>query len=112
MLQVVEAACQIAPDCSRGTIVLESTFGPGEFQQAFHEFEQIDARTYAQSYAATKGVVAARINGNPQGPYPVNEDGVPLDQVRDTNNQPLPANHAKMQPARYRLDVPVCQPLR
>ena len=61
MIQVVSAACEFSPDRSRGKIVIESLHGQGEFDKAFHELGEIEARSTAQSYAATQGVVAARI---------------------------------------------------
>ena len=71
-----------------------------------------DARALAQGYAAQLGIAPAFINGNVIGPYPVNKEGLSLEHVRDEHGHPLPANHARMQPARYRVDVPVCRPLR
>jgi hypothetical protein len=43
------------------------------------------------------------------GPYPINEDGIPLDQLKQQNGEPYPAAHPKAQPAAYRVDVKVCR---
>lgn len=111
MLQIVPGECKFEPDFSRGVVVIESS-EERDFGLAFHELGEITARTQAQGYAASRGVVAARINGNTEGPYPVNSDGVSLDKVVDASGRSLPPTDPKMQPHRYRLDIPVCQPLR
>ena len=43
--------------------------------------------------------------------YPINEDGVPLDQVADQAGRPLAPTHAKMQAAAYRVEIPICRKL-
>ncbi len=111
-LRIVNDACQILPDRSRGIIVLESDRGPGEFDQAFAELQDASARTAAQGHAALLGIAPAYLNGNVQGPYPVNAEGLGLENVRDKDGQPLPQTHPRMQPARYRIEVPVCRPIR
>lgn len=111
MLSVVTNACHLEPDRSRGKVVLESSFGAGEFPQAFEELQALSARQYAQSVAAQNGVTAPRINGNVVGPYPVNSEGLPLEEVKDGEGKPLPATHPRMQVAKYRIDVPVASPI-
>lgn len=110
-LQVVEAACEFSPGLDRAEIVIESTYGQGEFPKAFDELNSVDARNLALSYGASRGMGSTRINGNTVGPYPVNGDGVPLDEVRDGEGKALPQTHPKMQPGRYRLTVPVTRPI-
>jgi hypothetical protein len=112
MLGIVTACCEFQPDMSRGVVVVESDHGPGNFAAAFEELQNPEARTFAQGYAASRGMAAARINGNIEGPYPINSEGLVLDQVKGPDSKPLPQTHARMQPHRYRVSVPVCQPLR
>lgn len=109
-LHVVEAACQLAPDRSRGTIVLESDI-TAELPLAIEELGTTEARNLALSYAAQCGIPDPRINGNLPGAYPINGKGASLDQVRDNLGQALPPQHPDMQIARYRIDVPVCRKL-
>lgn len=110
-LQIVEAACRFEPDMSRGLVVIESDQGSGHFQQAFFELESQDARHLALGYAARAGMGDTRINGNLSGIYPINSEGLSLELVRDEKQQPLPQTHARMQPHRYRVDVPVTRRL-
>jgi hypothetical protein len=112
MIKVVEQACVFQPDMSKGTVVLESDVEGPNFSQAFDELNGMDARSIAQAFAASKGCAPAYLNGNVVGPYPINSQGFPLDMVRSENGQPLPQTHPLMQPARYRLEVPVSRPLR
>lgn len=112
MIHVVEAACQFTQDRSRGTVVLESDVTGPDFSEAFRELGSTDARGVAQTYASAQGCAPAYINGNVIGPYPINAKGFPLDQVTGPGGQPLPVSHPDLQPARYRLEVPVSRPLR
>lgn len=113
MLNIVVAACDFADDRSRGTVVVESDLGPkgGNFQEAFSELESQGTVQMAQAYAAQCGCAPARINGNKIGPYPVNSEGLSLENVKDSGGRNLPPQHPRMQPLRYRVDVPVCRPL-
>jgi len=113
MLQVVESACRFQPDMSRGNVVVESSCDgrTGGFQEAFSELDSMDARSMATGFAARHGMGDPRINGNVSSPYPVNADGVSLEAVKDGEGNPLPQTHPKMQPARYRVDVPVTRRL-
>jgi len=108
---IVEGACEFSPDMSRGVVVVESDAGQGEFSKAFDELNALDARNFAIGYASMRGMGAVRINGNVIGPYPVNGEGLPLDMVKDDKGFALPQTHPRMQPARYRLSVPVCRPI-
>lgn len=112
MLSVVESACDFSGDLSRGNVVLESDCDGPPFNEAHDELKGRDAVTTAQAYAAQRGCSPAHLNGQPIGPYPVNADGEPLDRVRDGKGDALPQTHPRMQPARYRIDVPVTRPMR
>lgn len=112
MLQVIPEASQFHPDGSRGTVVIESTAPGPPFTEAFQELEGQQAVALAQQYAVTQGCSPAYLNGNKIGPYPVNAQGLSLELVRGDKGEALPQQHPKMQPARYRVDVPVSRPLR
>lgn len=106
---VLESECAFSADNSKASIVLEHQ--GTNFPRAIEELVSTDARNLALQYASAAGVGDARLNGNVEGPYPVNEDGVSLDEVKGAGNKPLPPQHPKMQPARYRVSVPVCRKL-
>lgn len=110
MLHVVEAACQLAADRSRGTIVLESDI-TDNFPQAIEELGSTEARNLALGFAAQCGVPDPRINGQTPGAYPINAQGASLDAVRDGQGNSLPPQHPLMQIARYRIDMPICRKL-
>lgn len=112
MLQIVEKDCTFTPDRARAVIVIESTCEGPPFTDAFYELDTQAARQLAQGYAAQMGVAPAYINGNVEGPYPVNSDGLSLEFVKDSKGNSLPQSHPKMQPKAYRISVPVCRPLR
>lgn len=111
-LQVVEKACQFEPDRSRGTIVIESDLGGPPFTDAFQELDGAPSVQLAQQYACAMGCAPAYLNGNKIGPYPVNSEGLSLENVRDEKGQPLHQAHPRMQPDRYRVDIPVSRPIR
>jgi hypothetical protein len=111
-LLVVENACTQTADGSQGVIVIESDCDGPPFTEAFQELESADARRLAQSFAQKAGIAPAHINGNVLGPYPVNFEGLSLEHVKDGKGKPLPASDKRMQPARYRVDVPVIRPFR
>lgn len=108
---IIESACDFSPDMSKGTVVIECDAEQGNFAKAFDELGTQEARAVALAYASRKGMGSARLNGNVDGPYAVNSKGQPLDEVRGENGKPLPQQHPTMQPARYRITVPVCQPI-
>jgi hypothetical protein len=111
MLHVVEKACQVTADRARATVVVESDI-VHDFSQAIEELQGVDARNVALGWAAGQGVADPRINGNIDGCYPINAQGLSLDQVRDPKTgQSLPQQHPLMQPARYRADVPITKRL-
>lgn len=110
-LKVVEDASEFSADMSRATVVIESDIGP-PFAEAFYELEGNDTVNLAQSYAATKGCAPAYLNGNKDGPYAVNSEGRTLDSVTDNKGKPLSPMHARMQPAKYRMSIPLSKPFR
>lgn len=110
MLRVVEQACQFAPDMSRGTVVIESD-NVKEFNMAIEELQGTEARNLATGYAAQRGMGDARLNGSPGAAYPINLQGLSLEAVHGPNGEALPQTHQLMQPARYRIDVPVTRRL-
>lgn len=110
-LSVVPDACVVAPDGAKATVVVESD-NDVNFPAAIEELSSVQGRDAALWYGRTKlGIAPAHMNGNTIGPYAVNQDGVPLEQVRGERGEALPANHPKMQPAKYRIDVPIVRPL-
>ncbi len=109
-LQVVENASTFTSDLSGGVIVVEST-EKSAFNLAIDELLTAEARVLALGYAASRGVADPRVNGSTSSPYPVNREGTPLDMVKDERGQSLPATHPRMQPARYRVDIPVTRRL-
>lgn len=111
-LSVVESACQFASALDRGVITIESDLTGPPFSNAFEELQSQAAKDLALSYATQRGVVPAFLNSMTVQPYPVNSDGLSMEQVRGPGNEPLPQNHPKMQPARYRVDVQVARPFR
>lgn len=113
MLRIVEEASHFQPDGSRGVVVVESdaaTAAP--FHASFDELTSPDAIAKAQAYAIAQGCSPAMLNGNKSSPYPVNADGKSLEQVTDEKGNSLPQTHPKMQPARYRIDIPLARGMR
>jgi len=111
-LTIVTERSKFEPDMSRGTVVVESDSGGPPFNEAFAELDGVAATNLACQFAASLGCAPAYLNGNKLGPYAVNEAGVPLDEVRGPGGRPLPQTDPLMQPARYRVDVPVTRPMR
>ena len=109
-LQVVESASTFANDLSHGVIVVEST-EKSAFNLAIDALSTAEARVLALGYAASRGVADPRINGSPSSAYPVNHEGLALEMVKDASGQTLPADHPRMQPACYRIDIPVTRRL-
>lgn len=112
VLQVIESASRFEADVSRGVVVIESDCTGPPFDSAFTELSSMDSTRMAQGYASTLGCAPAYLNGNREGPYAVNSEGLSLEQVRDGKGQPLPQQHPRMQVAKYRIDVPVSRPMR
>src|SRR3954469_14600933 len=95
-LGVVEDRCEFSGDMRAGKIVVESAYEntPENFQKAFHELQEgAAARQLAIQYAATQGMASPRINGNVVGPYAVNAEGVPLEEVRGPKNETFMPAH-------------------
>ena len=112
-LKIVTEACTFAADRSSGRIVVESDVAQAPFNAAFDELSGSEATTLALNYASQMGCAPAHLNGNRVGPYAVNTKGIPLEDVRDPETrQPYPPQHPEVQPARYRVDIPVTRPMR
>lgn len=111
MLQIIASACEFQPDRSKGTVVIESDQGGPPFTNAFQELSGMEGANLAVTFATQMGCTPAAVNGNKQGPYAVNADGVSLENVKDAQGNPLPQTHPAMQPHRYRIDVPVARRL-
>jgi hypothetical protein len=112
MLSIIEDATTIEPNLLKGNIVVESDKSGPPFNAAFDELNETTAIVFAQNYAAQCGISPAYVNGSKIGPYPVNSEGVPLEQVTGPDKKPLKPTHPLMQPHRYRIEVPVARPLR
>ena len=106
-LKIIDTACEFLPDRSKGRIVVESDIDGPPYEKAFAELMDLSARTYALNCASQLGCNPACLNGNTEGPYPVNSQGLSLDKVRGPDGKSLPPQHPLMQPRRYRIDVPV-----
>lgn len=112
MLKIVQSACVFSPDRGRGVVVVESDCSGPPFLEAFNELEGQAAVQMAQAFAASLGCAPAYLNGNKIGPYPVNSEGKSMEHVRGENGEVLPPQHPLMQPANYRVDIPVSRPIR
>lgn len=110
-LTVVVSKSEFQPDASRGVVVIESDIGP-PFTGAFDELQSLDAVKMAQQYAAAKGCSPPMVNGNKIGPYAITAEGLSLDQVKDKDGNVLPQSDPRMQPAKFRLDVPMARSIR
>lgn len=112
MLHVIAEACEMLPDNSKGSVVLESDCSGPPFHAAFEELSGRVAIDAAMSHAALLGMGSPYLNGNIDGPYPVNSEGLPLDMVRDSKGGSLPVTHPRMQVYRYRVTVPLTRSFR
>jgi hypothetical protein len=114
MLSVIEDKCKFTQARDKAFIVVQSSYGSGEFQKAFHELKEgTGARELAQGYAAEHGLSSSHINGSVEGPYPVNDEGISLDAVVSPDqNNPWLADHPKRQPKNYRVDIQLIKPFR
>lgn len=108
-LHVVDKACQFAEDNTKGTIVVESDI-VHDFSLAIGELQSVAARNQALGHAARSGISDPRINGNVGSYYPINQEGLSLEDVKDEQGRPIPPAHPRMRIARYRIDIPVCGP--
>jgi hypothetical protein len=100
------------PDLSRGEIVFESSERDGSgFLPAIEELGTKETKDTALAFASRCGMPSPCLNGMSHPIYPVNAKGVPLDMIKGINDQPLPPRHPDMQPAAYRIRIPVCRRL-
>lgn len=109
-LHVIAAASKFTDDNGQGVVVVECDRA-SHFNLAIEELQGTPARNLAIKFAAERGLGDPRINGNIGYPYAINSEGLSLELVKDGEGNPLPQTHPRMQPARYRVDVPVCRRL-
>ena len=111
MLQVVKPACQFTQDLGEAVIVIESDITEPNYGLAIEELSGAGAKQLAVAYATQNGCSPCACKPHGAGAYPINSEGMPLEQVHDEQNQPLPPQHPRMQVARYRVDVPIARRL-
>lgn len=104
---------RLAEDLSSAVVVVESDkgFAHGSFLAAFEELSSIEVRNRAIGYAAAQGVADPRVNDSPSAPYAVNAQGIPLEQVKSRDGEPLLLTDPLMQPHRYRSSVRIIKRL-
>lgn len=111
MLQVVEKACRFTEDLAEGVVVLESDITEPNFAGAIEELQGAGAKQMAVGVGSRLGCSPCACKPHGAGAYPINAEGLPLDQVVGEDKKPLPPQHPRMQVARYRVDVPVARRL-
>jgi len=104
-MSVVADACTFAPNRATAEIVIESS--NENFANAIEELRSVACKNLAIAYATTQGMGDPRINGNVMSAYPVNEEGIALEDLRGGDDKPLHPTDPRMQPAKYRTSVPV-----
>ena len=109
-LKVIPEACKFTEDGGQGVVTVECD-RTQQFNLAIEELQGTASRGLAIRYAAERGMGDPRINGNIGYPYAVNAEGLSLELVKGEDGNPLPQQHPRMQPARYRVDVPVTRRL-
>jgi hypothetical protein len=112
MIRIVTTDSVASPDRTVGKIVVESDLT--DFPRAIDELNAPDARRLALAYANQIGIVPSSLNGNAEGPYAVNDDGVAIEDAVahyqlqvDPYGQPVDRAHPKLQPRHFRIRVPV-----
>lgn len=110
-IQVVEQASKIDENGAEAVVVIESD-EVRNFGLAIEELNGAGAKQLACQWASSKGLAPAACKPHGAGAYPINGEGLSLELVVDeATKQPLPPQHPRMQPARYRVDVPVARRL-
>jgi len=109
-LVVVEAASTFTDDKAQGVVIVECSESR-QFAKAIDELASIGTRNLALGYAASCGMADPRINGSPGHPYPINSEGLSLENVKGPNGEELSQQHPRKQPFRYRIDIPVTRRL-
>jgi hypothetical protein len=104
MLRVVPEKSYVGTE--KGSVVIECE--TNDVHQAHEHLQSIKAKKMALDYAAQKGLVPPSINGNVQGPYPVNEEG--QDYAEAFEKYGLDVNK-NFKISKYRITVPVCRSL-
>ena len=105
-IRVVEDQTRILPGHSKAVVVLEST--NKDFPIAIEQLSSAAVKREALEIAQEMGIPNAAISASSRV-YPINAEGLVLDQVRDEKGQPLPGTHPRMRPAAYRIEVPVAR---
>lgn len=106
MFRIVEDACKFTADMRTGTVVVEND--EPKFPVAIEQLrEGSEAKNLALAYATTKGMSDAALNGMSNHPYSVNSKGLTQEDAIRGAGKPLPPRSPELQPARYRVDVPV-----
>ena len=101
-LRIVEEAGKFTDGASHGTIVV--TCDLDDNNAVFDALMSTAAVNLAMNYGVTKGMASPGLNGSKIGPYPVNSEGVPLDEVAARN---LPEGDPATQAVAYRIDIPL-----
>lgn len=109
-MAVAPDLCRFGADRRSAVIVLESDYPA--FPRTIEALQSKVARDMALEFAARSGMPGPMINDTPTAPYPVNAEGLPLDQVTDAAGRQVPYTDARMKTAAYRVDVPVTSGLR
>jgi len=109
-LHIVEQGSRFAPDNGSGIVMLESDI-TDHFPNAIEELQSTEAKNLAVQFASQRGVADPRLNGMSPGVYPINAEGVSLDQVAGEDGQALHPAHPRMQVARYRADISITRKL-
>lgn len=102
-MQIVESASKFSSDYASGLVVVSSETKP--FPVAIGELRGPDARRMAAAYAVQHGVADAHVQ-QIGSPYSVNAEGKTQEEVLRATPD-LPPSHPSLQPAGYRIDVPV-----
>lgn len=106
-LSINEKYTRREPAAGKIIVAIDSDKSGPPFQEAFDELNDREAINLAMDFAARLGISPPRLNGSKIGPYPVNADGIPLEEVRGERNEVLPQTDLRMEPKSYRIDVPV-----
>lgn len=105
-VHVVERACVGDDGLSKITVVLRSD--KETLSERITELQDTNqARNLALRYAGSLGMHSPRLTGMATAAYPINRNGVPLDQVKGPRGEPLDMRHQDMQVADHWLEIPL-----
>lgn len=77
MIRVVEEQSSVNQTARTAKVVLESSFGPGEFSFAWEELTGSPGKMAALEYASKNGLSKPALGFLTSAPYPVDESGRP-----------------------------------